>query len=68
MKPLVHNNIYNTPLRLVQEGTVSTAELCSSLGGEPSTREESAPEVSGWQWITTEIITMAETLALGVVT
>jgi hypothetical protein len=69
-KPLLHNNICSTPSHLVQEGTVSAVELCSGSGGGLSTREESAskvtsaPEVSGWQGIMTEIITMAETLAL----
>jgi hypothetical protein len=54
----------------VQEGTVNAAELCSSSGEGLSMQEESAlkiasaPEVSGWQRITTEIITMSEALTL----
>jgi hypothetical protein len=43
---------------------VSVVKLCSSSGGEPSTREESAPKVTGWQRIIVEIITVVETLAL----
>jgi hypothetical protein len=62
----LHNNICSTPSRLMQEGTVNIVELCSSSGGGLSMQEESAPkvasapEVSGWQRITTEIITMSE--------
>jgi hypothetical protein len=69
-EPSLHNNIYSTHSHLVQEGTVNAVELCSSLSGGLLMQEESAPkvtstpEVSGWQRITTEIITMSEALAL----
>jgi hypothetical protein len=69
-EPLLHNNICSTPSRLVQEGTVNAAELCSSSGRGLSMQEESAPmvtsmpEVSGWQRIMAEIITMVEALTL----
>jgi hypothetical protein len=69
-EPSLHNNICSTPSHLVQEGMVNTTELCSSSDGGLSMQEESAPkvasalEVSGWQRIMTEIITMAEALAL----
>jgi hypothetical protein len=49
---------------------VNVVELCSSSGGGLSMQEESVSkvastsEVSGWQRITAEIITMAEALAL----
>jgi hypothetical protein len=43
-EPSLHDNICNTPLRLVQEGMVNVTELCSSSGGGLSTQEECAED------------------------
>jgi hypothetical protein len=69
-EPLIHNIICSTPSCFVQEGMINAVELSSSSGGGLSTQEKSAPkvasalEVSGWQSIMAEIITMSEALAL----